>query len=102
MPTLLKVLNNLADIKSAGDVALRVRTQAPLRRAGKPFNFLLTFFARRQEDIATEDPTHEWDPKLEKLRPVAPFEKDSENALRRVLAVSEQILGLPGCVSLGA
>ena len=29
MATLLKVLNNLADIKSAGGVALRVRTQAP-------------------------------------------------------------------------
>jgi hypothetical protein len=28
MATLLKVLINLADIKSAGDVALRVRTQA--------------------------------------------------------------------------
>jgi predicted ATPase len=30
MATLLKVLNNLADIKSAGGVALRVRTQAAL------------------------------------------------------------------------
>jgi hypothetical protein len=30
MATLLKVLNNLADIKSAGGVALRVRTQASL------------------------------------------------------------------------
>jgi hypothetical protein len=29
MATLLKVLNNLADIKSAGGVALRVRTQGP-------------------------------------------------------------------------
>jgi hypothetical protein len=29
MATLLKVLNNLADIKSAGGVALRVRTQDP-------------------------------------------------------------------------
>lgn len=26
----------------------------------KPFNFLLTFFPRRQEDIAAEDPTHEF------------------------------------------
>jgi hypothetical protein len=32
MATLLKVLINLADIKSAGDVALRVRTQARLRQ----------------------------------------------------------------------
>ena len=30
MATLLKVLNNLADTKSAGGVALRVGTQAPL------------------------------------------------------------------------
>jgi hypothetical protein len=30
MATLLKVLNNLADIKSAGGVALRARTQAEL------------------------------------------------------------------------
>jgi hypothetical protein len=29
MATLLKVLNNLADIKSAGGIALRVRTQGP-------------------------------------------------------------------------
>jgi hypothetical protein len=34
MATLLKVLNNLADIKSAGGVALRVRTQAYLIRNG--------------------------------------------------------------------
>ena len=31
MATLLKVLNNLADIKSAGCVALRVRTQGPFK-----------------------------------------------------------------------
>ena len=34
MATLLKVLNNLADIKSAGGVALRVRTQAVLVLGG--------------------------------------------------------------------
>ena len=33
MATLLKVLNNLADIKSAGGVALRVRTQGSARPA---------------------------------------------------------------------
>jgi len=33
MATLLKVLNNLADIKSAGGVALRVRTQEGLVEA---------------------------------------------------------------------
>ena len=50
----------------------------------KPFNFLLTFFTRRQEDVTTEDPTHEWDPKLEDMRPVAPYENDIDKALRRV------------------
>jgi hypothetical protein len=33
MATLLKVLNNLADIKSAGGVALRLRTQEVVVRA---------------------------------------------------------------------
>ncbi len=55
----------------------------PYAEQVKPFNFLLTFFTRRQEDIATEDPTHELDPKLDEIRPVAPYEKDSEKALRR-------------------
>jgi hypothetical protein len=50
----------------------------------KPFNFLLTFFTRRQEDVASEDPTHEFDPKLDDIRPVAPYEKDTEKALRRI------------------
>ena len=50
----------------------------------KPFNFLLTFFPRRQEDVTTEDPTHEWDPKFEEMRPVAPYESDTDKALRRV------------------
>ena len=56
----------------------------PYAEQVKPFNFLLTFFARRQEDLTTEDPTHEWDPKLEDMRPVAPYEKDVDKALRRV------------------
>jgi hypothetical protein len=50
----------------------------------KPFNFLLTFFPRRQEDIAAEDPTHEFNSHLREIRPVAPFEKDSEKALKRI------------------
>jgi hypothetical protein len=56
----------------------------PYAEQVKPFNFLLTFFTRRQEDIASEDPTHEFDPKLDEIRPVAPYEKDNEKALRRV------------------
>jgi len=50
----------------------------------KPFNFLLTFFTRRQEDIASEDLAHEFDPKLDEIRPVAPYENDNEKALRRI------------------
>ena len=56
----------------------------PYAEQVKPFNFLLTFFARRQEDLTTEDPTHEWDPKFEQMRPVAPYETDTDKALRRV------------------
>jgi hypothetical protein len=56
----------------------------PYAEQVKPFNFLLTFFTRRQEDMASEDPTHEFDPKLNAIRPVAPFEKDSGKALRRI------------------
>ena len=62
----------------------------------KPFNFLLTFFPRRQEDIAADDPTHEWDPKLEQRRPVAPFEKDTDKALSRIFdRNSESIDAVP-------
>jgi hypothetical protein len=50
----------------------------------KPFNFMLAFFARRQEDIATEDSTRDFDPHLSEIRPVAPFEKDCEKALKRI------------------
>jgi hypothetical protein len=56
----------------------------PYAEQVKPFNFLLTFFTRRQEDIASEDLAHEFDPKLDEVRPVAPYEKDSEKALRRI------------------
>ena len=56
----------------------------PYAEQVKPFNFLLTFFTRRQEDVASEDPTHEFDPKLGDIRPVAPYEKDTEKALRRI------------------
>jgi hypothetical protein len=56
----------------------------PYAEQVKPFNFLLTFFTRRQEDIASDDLTHEFDPKLNEIRPVAPYEKDSEKALRRI------------------
>jgi hypothetical protein len=56
----------------------------PYAEQVKPFNFLLTFFTRRQEDIASDDLTHEFDPKLDEIRPVAPYEKDGEKALRRI------------------
>ena len=56
----------------------------PYAEQVKPFNFMLTFFTRRQEDIASEDLTHEFDPKLDEIRPVAPYEKDSEKALHRI------------------
>jgi hypothetical protein len=62
----------------------RYNEDRPYAEQVKPFNFLLTFFARRQEDLMTEDPTREWDSRLEDMRPVAPYEKDVDKALRRV------------------
>jgi hypothetical protein len=44
----------------------------PYAEQVKPLNFLLTFFVRRQEDLATEDPTHGFDPNLDEVRPVGP------------------------------
>jgi hypothetical protein len=52
MATLLKVLNNLADIKSAGGVALRVRTQDCrncLKRRGVQFRIAYGTRAERAE-----------------------------------------------------
>jgi hypothetical protein len=40
--------------------------------------------ARSAVGIASEDPTHAFDPKLDDVRPVAPYEKDSEKALGRI------------------
>jgi hypothetical protein len=55
MATLLKVLNNLADIKSAGGVALRVRTQARAVRqavaAGQASRVALTSGERFQKPL---------------------------------------------------
>jgi hypothetical protein len=64
----------------------------PYAEQVKPFNFLLTFFLRRQEDLTTEDATHGFDPKLDEIRPVAPYEKDSERALRRVFDRNSETL----------
>jgi hypothetical protein len=64
----------------------------PYAEQVKPFNFLLTFFGRRQEDLVTDDPTHLFDPKLDEIRPVAPYEKDSEKALRRVFDRNSETL----------
>lgn len=64
----------------------------PYAEQVKPFNFLLTFFERHQEDLAAKDPTHEWDPKLEGVRPVAPYEKDSEEAFKRIFDRNSETL----------
>ena len=56
----------------------------PYAEQVKPFNFLLTFFTRRQEDIASDDLTYEFNPKLDKIRPVAPYERDGYKALSRI------------------
>jgi hypothetical protein len=64
----------------------------PYAEQVKPFNFLLTFFTRRQEDIASEDMTHEFDLKLDEIRPVAPYEKENEKALKRVFDRNSETL----------
>ena len=64
----------------------------PYAEQVKPFNFLLTFFLRRQEDLAAEDPMHEFDPKLNEIRPVAPFEKDSERVLKHIFDRNSETL----------
>jgi hypothetical protein len=66
MATLLKVLNNLADIKSAGGVALRVRTQGEIgQRRGIRFAGLEGAYldsprlasVTSTEDLYTENPS---------------------------------------------
>jgi hypothetical protein len=59
----------------------------------KPFNFLLTFFPRRQEDMATEDPAQDFDARLDEIRPVAPYETDSEKALKRIFDRNSETFG---------
>ncbi len=50
----------------------------------KPFNFLLSFFARRQEDLLASDSTRTWNPKFGDIRPVAPYSKDISKAIPRI------------------
>src|ERR1700729_2119818 len=81
MATLLKVLNNLADIKSAGGVALRVRTQA-LRGFG------LRLFGDRPNEARKLARNRGGDHGLQ-------FPCMGELAI----STAESLLGLPGYVS---
>jgi hypothetical protein len=50
----------------------------------KPFNFMLSFFARRQEDLKMDNQTLEWDSALDEVRPVAPYSNNVVEALDTV------------------
>lgn len=42
--------------------------------------------------MAAEDPTHDFDPQLGEIRPVAPFERGSEKALKRIFDRNSETL----------
>ena len=50
----------------------------------KPFNFMLSYYARRREDLVADGLDAEEVPPLDEVRPVAPFDRDRERALDRV------------------
>jgi hypothetical protein len=56
----------------------------PYSEQVKPFNFMLSFYARRQEDLVTADAERVWDETLKDLRPVAPYTRDLAKAPARV------------------
>jgi hypothetical protein len=56
----------------------------PYAEQVKPFNFMLSFYALRQEDLVVSDPGRIWDPKFAELRPVAPYSRDLNEALPRI------------------
>jgi hypothetical protein len=56
----------------------------PYAQQVKPFNFLLQFYALRQEDMLAEDSDGVWDSELGELAPVAPFDRDLSKALPKV------------------
>jgi hypothetical protein len=45
---------------------------------------MLSFFARRQENLANEDPEQVWNTRLEEVRPVAPYNRDVGKAIPRI------------------
>ncbi len=55
----------------------------PYAKQVKPFNFMLSFYAKHQEDLTTEDESISGQ-NLDSLRPVAPYSRDLEKALARV------------------
>ena len=62
----------------------RYNKDRPYAEAIKPFNFLLSFFMRHQEELTTSDPTVKWDSSFDAIRPVAPFESNLIKAIPRI------------------
>jgi hypothetical protein len=56
----------------------------PYAQQVKPFNFMLQFYALRQDDMQAAHPDRIWEPKLGELAPVAPFDKDLSKAVLKV------------------
>ena len=50
----------------------------------RPFNFMLSFYARRQEDLVAADAGRFWNDKLGEIRPVAPYGNDLAKVLPRI------------------
>ena len=60
----------------------------------KPFNFMLSYYARRREDLVADGLDAEEVPPLDEVRPVAPFDRDRERALDRVFDRASADCGL--------
>ena len=74
----------------------RFNENRPYAEQVKPFNFLLSFFARRQEDLIASDPTRIWTPAFEDIRPVAPYDKDLAKAIPRIFdRASDELRPVP-------
>jgi hypothetical protein len=56
----------------------------PYAQQVRPFNFLLQFYALRQEDMQAADPDRIWDPKLGEAAPVAPYDRDLSKAVPKI------------------
>ena len=63
----------------------------------KPFNFMLSYYARQREDLIADGLDAEDVPSLDDVRPVAPFDRDRTRALEKVFdRASPDLRPVPG------